>query len=404
MKNIKFSPTFSILIVVIVCSVFLFPNILSSIKLKQFEDQLEADFEKHANEILIGDNQILQSLGSIQIKDENFRACIRSEIDKYIGIHPDSRVSSDAIELIKTLNCQRRGIASIDGIEDLKHLSHLDLSDNPLTSIKSLENLTELKSLHLNKVRLRNNNELFSLKYLNRLSPPILSEAYCQDIEKWSKELPVSLVAYVDSNYDCKGGSSVDADISRLLAKQALGVDLSIEEEILVLEYKINQQKKSYSEGNYKVGAAARLLTAKQTRDDVSGQKNSSTTKACEGGDCNSIKKEGVDLNLPKNAIKVCFTRSFGEDGSAMFIKEGQIRSSELAYSCYIPVSSAKSRFEIVAFKKACKRFVKNFLECSDYNYSEDLMVSLNNQFRGKPKMLTVYLHGVKNIALELNH
>lgn len=402
------SPVFTILIVVIVAGVFLFPNILSSVQLKQLEGKFESDFEKHRDEILFRDSQLLQSLNSIHINDKNLKNCLKGEVEKYMGIHPDGKVANNVVDLITSLNCQRKGIASIAGLENLKYLSHLDLSGNPLTSIGPLFNLTELKSLRLDNVRLRNNNELFALKYLNRLSPPILTEAYCQDIEKWAKGLSLSSIAHIDSTYECKGGSDDETKVSNLLAKQALGAVLSTEEEILVLEYKLNQQKKSYSENSFKVTASEKLevdwVANKQTVNDIADQSTTQPVQDCTGNDCNPIMNTAKISFLPNKVMKACFARSSGGDGSEMFIKSGRISSGLLVYSCYVPVPSVDVRAKMAGFKKECKQFVKSFLDCSDDIYNQAAMNSLRKQFKVEPKVLTVNLDGVKNIAIELNH
>jgi hypothetical protein len=402
------SPIFTILIVVIVIGFFLFPNILSSLKLKQLEEKFESDFDVRNDEILLRDDQLLQSLDNLQIKDENFKGCLRDEIGRYMGIHPDSRVSSDVVELIKSLNCQGRGVSSIDGVDNLKNVSHLDLSDNPLTSIRTLVNLAELKSLHLNKVRLKNDNELFALKYLNRLSPPVLNKAYCQDVEKWAKGLSMSSVMHIDSIYECKGGLNDEVEVSKLLAKQALGAVLSTEEEILVLEYKLNQQKKSYSEKSFKASRPEKLESVlvknKQFVNNLSAQEVVSLGKGCTSDDCAPAMNKTKISYLPNNVMKACFARSSGTDGSQMIVKEGRIGSGLLAYSCYVPVPIANARSKVVSFKKECKQFVKSFLDCSDDIYNEAAIGALRKQFKTEPKVLIVKLDGVKNIAIELNH
>jgi hypothetical protein len=404
LKNIKVSPVFTILVIIIVASVFLFPNILSTIKLRQFDDQIEADFKKHSNNIYLKDKQILESLNSLNIQDVNLTACMKNEIQKFIGRYTGNRVSNDVVDLIKTLNCQRKGIVTINGIENLKYLSHLDLSGNPLSNIRPLVHLTELKSLHLSKVHLKDINELFSLRYLNRFSPPILTEAYCEDIEKWSKELSIKSAAHIDSTYECKGGSSDVLKVSQLQAKQALGAELTTDEEILVLEYRLNQQKKSYREGRFKGSAGPIELADKNNMNDEIVVANSITTQVCEADSCNSIKDDTKISFVPNDILKACFTRSSGGDGSEMFIKKGRISSGKLSYSCYIPVSSADSRSKKVNFKRSCKQFVKSFLDCSDEVYNEGAMDSLRKQFRAAPKVLTVKFDGVENIAIELNH
>lgn len=102
--------------------------------------------------------------------------------------------------------------------------------------------------------------------------------------------------------------------------------------------------------------------------------------------------------------MKACFARSSGGDGSEMFIKSGRISSGLLVYSCYVPVPSVDVRAKMAGFKKECKQFVKSFLDCSDDIYNQAAMNSLRKQFKVEPKVLTVNLDGVKNIAIELNH
>lgn len=247
MRNIKISRTFSILIIIIVLGVFLLPNILGSISLHQYGVSEKNEIERYNLSIENRDKVLLSSLKSLNIKDKALFDCINRELSRFMGMHPQNFREQDTINLIRSLNCQNMGITDISGIELLKNLQYLDISENPITDISLILTLDNLTSFHLKNVKLSSHHDLFKLRGIKTISPPSLSSLYCEDITNWIRSNSLKVVTYLDSNFDCRGGAKYESEAVKTLAKIELGIKVSPREETLALEYKLNQQKKNYN-------------------------------------------------------------------------------------------------------------------------------------------------------------
>lgn len=366
--------------------------------ISSLEKKENFEIEKYNKEILSRNRFLLDSLNKLNIKDKGLLDCIKNEANKFMDFNSSNIISSNVVDLIVSIDCKRLGINSIEGIEDLINLSHVNLSENPLKTIKPLLHLKKLKSVNLSKVKLSNSDEVFLFNNLKKITPPILSDMYCQDIKEKLDESPIKNLTINVSSLECKGGDENKIKIQNILAKQSLGVQISVEEEVLLLEYKLNQQKKSYKQRDFSV-VNAEIFTNKSN-----GTVGYLENKSSYVNECCSKEKEIASIYKNSEVIKSCFTRSSGDNGLEMFIKEKKIKTNKLSYSCYIPSSIAKSREEIIGFQRTCTQFVSSYLQCAQDIYVEEVIKSLSRQFQIKPKLITVKLDGVKHVAMELNH
>jgi Leucine-rich repeat (LRR) protein len=242
------SLTFSILIVIIIAGVFLFPNILGSLSLLQYESFIDNELKAWDASIEKRDEMLIQSLQELDIKDENFYVCAKKALSNFMGVHPKNINESSASELIKYLSCRNMGIKSIIGAENLKNLTYIDLTRNPIVDISPLSDLENLYSIDLTGVTLNDNRTLFELEGIGKVSPPNLSDVFCADITIWIKSRSLKIAHHLDDKFDCKGGDQNRSRVEKIIAKMELGYEVSNEEKMLVLESKLNEQKNSHNE------------------------------------------------------------------------------------------------------------------------------------------------------------
>lgn len=106
--------------------------------------------QQDANQNLNNKNIVFTVVDLSLIADANLRQCIE-EIGAKETIH-------------QNLNCSRRGITSLRGIEQFQDLRMLDLSHNQLSNIDELSQLSRLSSLYIN------DNQIYDLSALEKLS------------------------------------------------------------------------------------------------------------------------------------------------------------------------------------------------------------------------------------------
>ena len=83
----------------------------------------------------------------------------------FYGVSPLTDVKSlEKLTQLKELHLPNNQLTDVKGLEKLTQLTYLDLSNNQLTDVKGLENLTQLKELFLFE------NQLTDVKGLERLT------------------------------------------------------------------------------------------------------------------------------------------------------------------------------------------------------------------------------------------
>ncbi len=247
MRNIKFSKTFSFIIILIVSAYFLIPNIITSINLYQIEKN-ESDVRKsYINETVKRANLIRDSFQRLSIKDNNLTRCIQDELKVYMKIHPSSSGGINSVNELKFLKCSNRNIVSIDGIQQLADLEFLDLNDNNIKDISPLLSLDKLQTIYLGGNQLSNPELVFKIASLRRVVLPDMSNLYCADIAFLIRSVEFQALNFDKSMAECMGSSNGRNDINLLYAKKRSGLDLTQEEEIKILQYETNQKKAEYS-------------------------------------------------------------------------------------------------------------------------------------------------------------
>lgn len=262
LRNVKFSRTFSVIVIIIVVSAFLLPSL--SLKLRmllalQQEDQVIEVYTKKLDDRI---NNVRQSIQAIGVKDNRLRACIDDEAMKFARVHPDNSGGIDSVKELKTLRCPRRRIKDLSGLEKISSLEYLYLEDNEISDIDNLAGLTALKELNLeNNVisdfeplqnlaalqtlfldgnRTLNADVLLSLPNLKSVSLPDIAHIFCEDLERLAYESCFKLRNFHGLG-NCKGKYS--SRQAQLLTKQRLGRVLTVDEEVELLEYELNQMK-----------------------------------------------------------------------------------------------------------------------------------------------------------------
>jgi Leucine-rich repeat (LRR) protein len=244
-KNIKVSRTFSFLIIVIVSSVFLIPNIIASVKLylvKKNVDQFSARLKTQQLEL---ENSVNAALKSLHIRDENLMRCIRFQAN--IGLISLGRDGAlRPTKALTSLSCIQQGVKSLEGIEDLEGLMSLDLTGNNITDISPLVRLTNLKFLSLRWNTVTDISPLQEMSSLEKVSLPDLSKMLCADLVSLVITSNFSYVPNNNNRINCIGDSVENAVISHINEKKKSGVKLTKKEKIRLLEMEINRQKEEF--------------------------------------------------------------------------------------------------------------------------------------------------------------
>jgi len=247
LKNIKVSRTFATLIIVIVTSVFLLPNIVASLNLRRIDEQNKALRHTYEQELENRVRSIERSIGQLSIRDPNLLACITDAVAMHKRIHPRNSGGIDSVTELNHLNCYRRKIRSIDGIEDLSGLRNLDVSNNQLVSIRPLLPLKHLEFLYLHDNPVRNIEDLQDMPSLKTVSLPAIDNWLCADIVTFIDKAPFKVVNRTSSAMDCVGGSGQFNKVLRLLTRKKAGEQLTRGQEIQVLKYSVNRRKEEYN-------------------------------------------------------------------------------------------------------------------------------------------------------------
>lgn len=262
LKNVKLSRTFSIVVIIIAISVFLLPSLSLKLRMllavQQEERVIEAYQKKQADRI----NSVEQSIEALGIRDNQLKTCINTKAMELARIHPDNFGGIDSVRELETLRCPRRGIRDISALEkisglqslhlegnditnisalaNLRELKELNLEDNSVFDISPLANLTKLQTLFLSGNRTLDADLLLSLPNLEHVSLPEIAHVYCRDLEKLAYQSCFKLHNFHGLG-NCKGKYS--SRQAQLLTKQRLGRELTVDEEVELLEYELNQMK-----------------------------------------------------------------------------------------------------------------------------------------------------------------
>lgn len=134
------------------------------------------------------DQWMMASLDAIQIEDKNFYQCIKTELSRYLGIHPSSSGADFSVHSIRSLYCPNMDIKRLDGAQSLTSLQFFDVSRNPIRRIHPLYTLENLTNLDLSNVVLRNPTEVFLLPHLKSVRLPDFTRVDCEHLDKWKRK------------------------------------------------------------------------------------------------------------------------------------------------------------------------------------------------------------------------
>ena len=107
---------------------------------------------------------------------------IREELKK-----PTGGLTEADLEKVKSLRLSNKQLTSVKGLENLTQLTLLDLTANKLTDVKGLEKLTQLKELRLERNQLTDVKSLEKLTQLELLwlhDNPALTKAQIDELDK----------------------------------------------------------------------------------------------------------------------------------------------------------------------------------------------------------------------------
>ena len=203
MKNIKVSKTFAALIIIIVASVFLLPNLISSVKLYFLDKDYNEQATNYKADIAARADKINQSLSQLRIKDSNLYRCIESEVSRYKDIPSTSSGAINSVVELRSLPCSGQKIATLEGIQDLYNLESIDLRNNKITDISYLTELHSLKTLYINGNTLVDNRVILNIPSLEKASLPDFSKMMCADILDLINSAKFRIINRKQYPFDC---------------------------------------------------------------------------------------------------------------------------------------------------------------------------------------------------------
>ncbi len=267
LSEIKLSKTFSIVLLIIVASVFLLPVLSMNFMFWLAEQKERRTGFSVDEEIEFQVKTVKYSIEQLNIADPALLQCIREFALEQAQLPPNTYSSIEFVDELLQLNCSNKGITSIEGISALQKLKSLDLSENKLTRVDVLNKLDKLEELDISNNLVTDISSLTSLSKLTVLRfsgnqseniKPLLAFAaletvympnmeniYCSDLEQVQKS--ARFVAHQnDPSPQCKGEYS--SNIERIKAIRASGGILSPDDESVLLEYELNEMKQQYKQ------------------------------------------------------------------------------------------------------------------------------------------------------------
>lgn len=117
----------------------------------EFSDDGDLNGSKTVSaDTLIQAKTLISSLDKTGIADPALLGCVWDAFDKDPG-----ELTQSIMDSVTELHCSRKGVKSLQGIEQFRNLEEIDLSGNALTSARSLAGLSKLQHVAINNNYLR---------------------------------------------------------------------------------------------------------------------------------------------------------------------------------------------------------------------------------------------------------
>ena len=190
---------------------------------------------------------LVNSLGELRIEDPAFEKCVATNMEKYHGVIGKSGI--DHAAEVTTLLCDRRGITSLNGIENMRNLTSVSFRDNNIRDLNPLGPLSKLVDVDLSgNTHLENVDALLEIQGLKRVSITDQEEVFCYEIESVLKRVKENLLPNDVSplrgfkNLKCRGRDNPNT--KKLVLKRQRGESLTFEEQQIVDDYEFNESSR----------------------------------------------------------------------------------------------------------------------------------------------------------------
>lgn len=188
-------------------------------------------------------DQLLTSVEELPFEDTALKKCVIDNISKYFGISDSKGLLQSAADL-KSLECHRQGITSLEGLTSLKKLETISLSDNDIEDASPLARVDSLRTINLSygNKSISNIEELAQLNNLTNIRFPDLKQTFCYEIDRIiesMKDNSKSKITHNAKNIDCRGKKT--NFVIKALRRQSNGEELTSEQSEALSDYEENQ-------------------------------------------------------------------------------------------------------------------------------------------------------------------
>jgi hypothetical protein len=143
--------------------------------------------------------KVMSEFGSLNIVDANLADCIKKNLQMKEYLIRYGNINS-ATELTE-IECYKKGITQLNGIEHFTHLKKLSLQQNEVEYLDPLKNMSSLEELDLSGNPLKSFWEITGLPNLKSLS---LSGIRVDDLNEFLRfDSLQALRYYIDDDYAC---------------------------------------------------------------------------------------------------------------------------------------------------------------------------------------------------------
>lgn len=163
------------------------------------EQEAVADYRNMKADEIARYKSVLAEVDEMNIADANLVTCIKKSLQMWEHLIKYGKMTS-ATELTE-IECYKKGITQLNGIEKFTHLKKLSLQQNGVAYLDPLKNMTSLEELNLSGNPVKSFWEIADLPNLKRLD---VSGIRVDNLDEFLRFGSLqTLNYYIDNEYPC---------------------------------------------------------------------------------------------------------------------------------------------------------------------------------------------------------